>query len=181
MARTVYENGELKFLKMYEIFPFTPKDLIINNELYKKDPNLYILNTGFQSRPFDPVPAVDLNNDPEIRIKMTKYFNDKFKLWIDKDYRDLHKYLKIQSDGKIRFVKTWDEYVNNEEINNIKTSFITDEIFNKNNMVRFLNKYVEKNNVDWFDLKKHKDKIKENLFKKLRSHMRKFVLERKNN
>lgn len=182
MARTIIdEKGNLQFLKIYDTYPVTSKDFLYNQLLADKKNN-------FITTPFlNPTPHVDLNDDPEIRMKMTDYFFDKFKhSWIRTDFIDLHSFLKITKNDNIEFVKSWKEYTENNDIekskSEIKAYFITREIFDKGKMVKLLNRFIEKNeSANWYDLKRFKEEIKDVVHRKLRSKMKKYVLKLKEN
>jgi len=120
----------------------------------------------------------DINNDPELRKRVVRYFFEKFStVWLPYSYTKLQKYLK-NTNGEISFIKTIGEY-DKEIINdNAKVEFILENILSKHELLVFLDKFVNKNNVNWYDLKlKHIDKIKSELYDKLKNHMKKIVIK----
>lgn len=119
----------------------------------------------------------DVNNDPELRKKIVRFFYDKFcTVWLPYSFTKLQKYLKNEN-GKISFIKTASDYEQKIVNDDKKIDFIIENIFTKHEMVRFLDKFVNKFNVNWYDLKtKHVDKIKSDLYDKLKNHMKRFVM-----
>ena len=139
------------------------------------------------SNPITPLPSTvirtnpsvtDVNDDPELRKRMTKYFFHKFKNdWLYQSFIDLQKYLEVK-DGHVQFVKSIDEY-KKDETSEDKIRFIHEEVFTRSEMLKFLDKYVRRYNVNWYDLKtKHKYDVQDRLQSKLKNHMKKLVIEK---
>ena len=122
---------------------------------------------------------IDVNDDPELRIRVTNYFYNKFRdIWLPFSFVKLQKFL-INDKDEIKFIKNIDEYEQKKENNNDKVEYIIKNIFGKHEMVKFLDRFVRKRNVNWYDLRsKHSDKIKSELYDKLKNHMKKIVLEK---
>jgi hypothetical protein len=119
----------------------------------------------------------DVNNDPELRKNVLRYIYNKFvNAWLPVTFIKLQKYLK-NSNGEITFIKTENEYDKHIINDDAKVNFIVDNIFSKHELLVFLDKFVNKYNLNWYDLKtKHIDRLKSELYDKLKNHMRKFVL-----
>jgi hypothetical protein len=120
---------------------------------------------------------VDVNNDPQLRKRMVDYFYHKFKQsWLPFSYIKIQKFL-TNKDGKIELIKNVDEYEKNTGNDDNKIDFIIKNIFGKHQIVVFLDKFVNANNLNWYDLKnKHSDRIKYELYHKLKNHFKKIVL-----
>lgn len=120
----------------------------------------------------------DVNNDPELRKKVVRYFFEKFAtVWLPYSFLKLQKYLK-NSNGEISFIKTIGDYDKEVVNDDAKIEFILENVFSKHELLVFLDKFVNKNGVNWYDLKtKHVEKIKSDLYDKLKNHMKKIVIE----
>ena len=112
-----------------------------------------------------------------------RYFFHKYStIWLPFSYIKLQKYL-ISVDSNINFIKNINDY--NKEISieqkiipSEKIDFIIDNIFGKHELLVFLDKFVRINNLNWYDLKtKYSDKIKSDLYDKLKNHMKKIVIK----
>ena len=121
----------------------------------------------------------DVNNDPELRKKVVRYFFEKFAtVWLPFTFTKLQKYLK-NTNGEITFIKTIDDYEKEIVNDDKKVDFILENIFSKHELLVFLDKFVNKNNVNWYDLKtKHIEKIKSELYDKLKNHMKKIIMKK---
>ena len=120
----------------------------------------------------------DVNNDPELRKRVVRYFFEKFStVWLPYSYLKLQKYLK-NTNGEISFIKTIGDYDKEVVNDDAKIEFILENVFSKHELLVFLDKFVNKYNVNWYDLKtKHIEKIKSELYDKLKNHMKKIVIE----
>lgn len=120
----------------------------------------------------------DVNNDPELRKKVVKYLYEKFAtVWLPFSFIKLQRYLK-NTNGEITFIKTIGDYEKELVNDDKKIEFILENIFSKHELLVFLDKFVNVNNVNWYDLKtKHIEKIKTQLYDKLKNHMKKIVVK----
>jgi len=114
-----------------------------------------------------------VNNDPDLRREMVKYFYEKLKYtWLPEYFNDLYKYFVVK-DGSVSYIKSIAEYDTSTEYNEIKANYIVKHIFEKIDMEALLEKYVKKRNLKWYDLKKnHKADIKEHVHSKIEKHIR---------
>ena len=95
-----------------------------------------------------------------------------------RSFTKLQKYLK-NTNGEITFIKTIDDYEKKIVNDDAKVEFILENIFSKHELLVFLDKYVNKNNVNWYDLKtKHLENIKSELYDKLKNHMKKIIMKK---
>jgi len=122
----------------------------------------------------------NVNNDPELRRKVVSYFFEKYsKTWLPFSFSKLQRYLVSSTNG-IEFIKNINDY-DKEISNNIsaeKIDFIIENVFGKHELLIFLDKFVRVHNLNWYDLKtKHSDKIKDDLYSKIKNHMKKITIE----
>ena len=126
-------------------------------------------------------PVLNVSDNPDLKRRMTKYFYEKtFNKWMYSDFNDILQYLAIRGN-KVVPVASKKEYSNNKdtlETLNQKIDFIVDNIFSKYDMKSFLNKLVMKSNIKWFDLKIHRDAVKDAIYKKIRSEVKKLVTQK---
>lgn len=121
----------------------------------------------------------DVNNDPELRKKVVRYFYEKFiSVWLPFTFIKLQRYLNNTND-EISFIRNIDDYEKKLVNDDRKIDFIIDNIFSKHELLVFLDKFVNKYNANWYDLKtKHAETIKSELYDKLKNHMKKIVLKK---
>jgi hypothetical protein len=180
MIRTyITHDGELKFVQDLNVDYSPMIHTVMNsnnnvNGLLITDPSYLAPRPIFRTKnSFEGV-----NNDPELRKRVTSYFFDKFKDdWIYSSFKDLGKYFDV-SNGEIMFVKNLKEYSKDMEMTKSKARFLTEEIFTKHNILNVIDKYVRHRNVNWYDLKsKHRTDLKDYIHGKIRNHMRRMVLD----
>ena len=181
MLRTFIDlNGNIQYI---------PNTSDYTNSIYA---NSFYTNNLIQNNLLDPISyyaprpifytnssIVDVNDDPDLRKKICRNIYDKYvNVWLPFSFTKLQKYL-INTDGDINFIKNMKEYEQEEKIDDLKIDFILNNVFGKHEVVKFLDKFVRNNNVNWYDLKsKHMDSIKEELYNKLKNHMKKIVIEK---
>jgi len=136
--------------------------------------------------PFSPVLTnnvvqyENLNNDPDLIRKVTKYFFEKtMNSWLYSDFEDLLTYLVIKGD-KVRVVSNKKELENNKRDNNMKTlemkvNFIADNVMTKYDMKSFLKKYSLKSGLDLWKLKENKSYVKKSIYKKIKNNLEKLA------
>jgi hypothetical protein len=120
----------------------------------------------------------NLNNDPKLIKKVTKYFFEKtMNSWLYSDFEDLLLYL-IVDKNKVKIVSNKKELEKNKRDNNMKTiemkvKFIADYIMTKYDMKSFLKKYAIKSGLDLWKLKENKSYVKKSIYKKIKSKLKK--------
>ena len=181
MLRTFVDiNGNIQYTPFgsYTNNPYT-NSLLISTPTYSDDVNSVIGYNLFPRPIFRTNPSYsNVNNDPELRKRVTRYFYEKFvTVWLPFTFIKLQKYLKNEN-GEIIFIKTISDYEKDIKNDDKKIEFILDNIFSKHELLVFLDKFVNKNNANWYDLKtKYADKIKSELYDKLKNHMKKIVIK----
>lgn len=157
--------------------PYANSSLVISPD-YSDDNS--VIGYNVLPRPIfytNPIKS-DVNNDPELRKKIVKFFYEKFaNIWLSQSWIKLQRYLKV-SNGEVTFIKSVSDYdkelINDEK----KIEFILENIFSKHELLVFLEKFVNRYNVNWYDLKtKHYEKVKSELYDKLKNHMKKIVMD----
>ena len=122
----------------------------------------------------------NLNNDPDLIRKVTKYFFEKtMNSWLYSDFEDLLTYLVIKGD-KVRVVSNKKELENNKRDSNMKTlemkvNFIADNVMTKYDMKSFLKKYAIKSGLDLWKLKENKSYVKKSIYKKIKNKLEKLA------
>ena len=124
----------------------------------------------------------NLNNDPTLIKKVTKYFFEKtMNSWLYSDFEDLLLYLVVDKD-KVKVISNKKELEKNKRDNKMKTiemkiNFIADNIMTKYDMKSFLKKYSLKSGLDLWKLKENKTYVKKSLYKKIESKLKKLAYD----
>ena len=127
-----------------------------------------------------PIEYPNLNNDPDLIKKTTKYFFEKtMNSWLYSDFEDLLMYL-VADKNKVRLVKNGKELDNNKRDSNMKAldmkiEFIAENVMTKYDMKSFLKKYAMKTGLDLWNLKDYKSYVKKSIYKKLKSKLEKLA------
>ena len=125
----------------------------------------------------------NLNNDPDLIRKVTKYFFEKtMNSWMYSDFEDLLTYLVIKGD-KVSVVSNKKELENNKRDSNMKSiekkvNFIADNVMTKYDMKSFLKKYALKSGLDLWKLKENKSYVKKSIYKKIKNKLEKLAYHR---
>jgi hypothetical protein len=180
IPQPIYTNDRLPS-DIREVFPdpYSNSSLIITTSEEENDFSF----SAYPKPIFYNSTSYDVNNDPELRKKVVKYFFHVYSTnWLPFSFVKLQKYFN-SSNGNISFIKNINEYnkessVEQSVIPSDKLDFIIDNIFGKHELLVFLDKFVRVNNVNWYDLKsKHYDKVKTDLYDKLKNHIKKIVIK----
>jgi len=121
----------------------------------------------------------DLNKDKQVRDTVTKHFYNKLiNKWLlhDKTLRNLLSYVNNNADGLIKSMSNI-SLPNNDssDIAIRKIAFLQDKIIDKKFIKHILRNMVEKHNINWYHLHKHKDRVKEKIYKYLASLMEEII------
>ena len=125
----------------------------------------------------------NLNNDPDLIRKVTKYFFEKtMNSWLYSDFEDLLTYLVVKGD-KVRVISNKKELENNKRDSNMKSiekkvNFIADNVMTKYDMKSFLKKYALKSGLDLWKLKENKSYVKKSIYKKIKNKLEKLAYHR---
>lgn len=149
-------------------------DVMLNTNLINNS-NLYIPNVGYVG----PRTAIrtqpsysDVNNDPELRKRVVKYFHGKVEVWLYGAYKDLGDYL-VEKNGNVELGTSKGE----TNMTPNKARYLMDKIIRRSVILSILDKYVRRKNVNWYDLKeKHMSDLKEYIHAKLKSHIRRISI-----
>jgi hypothetical protein len=122
----------------------------------------------------------DINNDKVLVNRMCDYFHDKvLNNWLKFHYVELYKLL-IVSGGKASLIKSINDMENNNKNDNhenaIKYEFLVANYFNRKDLMALLNKFRKMNGVNWWDLKKYTDEIRNYIHSKVKQYMRREIV-----
>jgi hypothetical protein len=114
----------------------------------------------------------DINTDPDLRDKMITYFSEKTIHMLKDDFSDLYKYV-IQTNNEVRLIKNLNEYEKNDrKFTYPKLDFIINNFASPSKIKEIIKKYVAKNNLKWYDLKKYKDSLLDYIHSKIRKNIK---------
>lgn len=141
--------------------PVKKVEVVMSSETDTDSPYLKSVNTTYS------YPSVgvykNLNADPKIRKRITKYFY--FKIldeWLDDELSHILNYLS-HKNGKIKKKKTNIKHHENKDKSNVrkkKADYIEKYVLEKKHVYKLLDKYTSKNKVNWYDLiKKHENNL----------------------
>ena len=170
-AETEDEDEELAGGAVY-LSPVLSPTITISSKDYELEVPI-VYNTA-------PIEYPNLNNDPDLIKKTTKYFFEKtMNSWLYSDFEDLLMYL-IADKNKVRLVKNGKELDNNKRDTNMKAldmkiEFIAENVMTKYDMKSFLKKYAMKTGLDLWNLKDYKSYVKKSIYKKLKSKLEKLA------
>ena len=167
-----------------------PYDIPILSPVYSPTLSLSLESDDFSvSVPFSPVLTSNvveyenLNNDPDLIRKVTKYFFEKtMNAWMYSDFEELLTYLIIKNN-KVSVVSNKKELENNKRDKDMKSlemkvNFIADNVMTKYDMKSFLKKYALKSGLDLWKLKENKIYVKKYIYKKIKNKLEKLAYHR---
>ena len=132
---------------IYFSYPLTPVGPIINSD-------------------YDTV-----DDDIELRSKMTKYFYEKFfNRWILDEYSKLLKFYKVKQN-KVTKVTSKKDYENNiltDEQKRTIVDYIINNVYDKYDLKLSIKTFIRKSRTKWFKLKDNKDDVKRIIYKDLK-------------
>jgi hypothetical protein len=122
------------------------------------------------------IPYQDINNDRHLKAQVTEYFFKKvIKNWLRYHYLDLYRLVNV-IDNKASLIKNMSEFETNTKNdtteNGIKYEFIIDNFITKKDVYILLCKFKKLSNLNWWDLKKHCDKIRKFIQYKVTKYMK---------
>lgn len=125
----------------------------------------------------------DVNSNRELRRQVTEYFFDKvIKNWLKYHYLSLYD-LVVVSGGvaslikDVKHIETSSKSVPSE--NAIKYEFIIDNFLTKNDVYTLLDKFRKINQLNWWDLKHHTDKVRKYIEHKVKKYMLSQIVSKK--
>lgn len=125
----------------------------------------------------------DVNTDSNLRKQVTEMFFEKvLKNWMKYHYLDLYAMVTV-SNGLAQLVTDVNQVKTNiksdPKENAIKYEFLIDNFLTKNDVYNLLGKFRKMNNLNWWDLKEHSDKVRKYIHHKVRKYMVKQIVEGK--
>jgi hypothetical protein len=142
---------------MYPFYnPFEPTkkiEVTMSSDTDTDSPYLTSVNTTYSY----PSMAVykNLNADPKVRKRITKYFY--FKIlddWLNDELSYVLNHLK-HKNGKVKKKKVNIKHKENKDKLNVrkkKSAYIENHILKKKHVYKFLDKYTLKHKINWYDL-----------------------------
>ncbi len=134
---------------------YSSKDLNTKSTVFGYNNNLYVVKGNYPK----------LNSDETFKKEVFKYYRNKFiNDWIYTDAKPLLNYFKIV-DGKVKFIGGLQEYntetykTDSVENFDLKVQYLKDEILTKSLIKHIVKNFVEKNGINWYDLKQYNHKI----------------------
>ena len=130
--------------------PYANSSLIITTS---EDENDYAFSAYSKPIFYNPT-SYDVNNDPELRKKVVKFFFHVYSTnWLPFSFTKLQKYLS-SSNGNVNFIKNINEYnkettIEQSVIPSDKLDFIIDDVFGKHELLVFLATVVDELVVFW--------------------------------
>ena len=119
-------------------------------------------------------PMIDVNNDPNLRNQMTKYFYEEFVYWLAMNdrYKKILTLLTVK-DGK---VINMNDNENKPEHIELKIKYIISQI-DDSDMYELIGKFCKENRVNWWDLKKEgiKGPLKNYIYSYIKSYFKKKI------
>lgn len=106
------------------------------------------------------------------RKKITRYFFEKLKIWLNSDYENLLDFLKVKGK-KVSIVNSMREFRKNTTKGKdykIKIKYILENIMTVYDLKSFLKKFVVKTDFKWFELKENKKLVKKTLYKRIKKN-----------
>ena len=125
----------------------------------------------------------DLNSDPKIHKRLTKYYYYKtIDKWLYDDLSDILNYFTIGADGKVKLISNMSQYKmtnadkDTPQMKEKKIQFIENKIFKRYDMANLLYKFVREAGTKWVDLHKNeyylKQVIEKNIIKRIKKRIK---------
>ena len=151
-----------------------------------------VIPTTFMSNPFMSNPIIptigispiiptypnvvayqDVNNDRNLKSQVLEYFYNKLlNNWLKYHFIDLYKMLTV-SGGKVMLIKNISDIDNNKNSdNNIKYEYLIDNYLRKKDVYSLLSKFRKINNLNWWELKEHSEKVRMFIHHKVKQYIK---------
>ena len=133
------------------------------------------------SYPLTPIgPMIDSNydtvdDDIELRSKMTKYFYERFfNRWILDEYSKLLKFYKVKQNKitKITSKKDYENNILNNEQKRVIVNYIINNVYDKYDLKSSIKTFIRKSRTKWFELKDNKDDVKHMIYRDLKKKIK---------
>ena len=158
--------------------PFNP---FITNSVI---PNPYMSNPVIPNIGLSPiVPAFpnvvtyqDVNNDRHLKAQVLEYFYNKLlNNWLNYYFNNLYYIINKLKDKKI-LIKNKKDKENNKKNeraeNDIKYEYLIDNYLSHKDVYRLLSKFRKMNNLNWWELKQHSDKVRLFIHHKVKQYIK---------
>jgi hypothetical protein len=106
----------------------------------------------------------DVNSNKDLRREITEYFFEKLvNNWLKYHYLELY-HMLVVSGGKVSLVKDLNQIASNTRSdpseNSLKYDFLLMNYCAKSDVYKLLDKFRKFNNINWWDIKHHSDKVR---------------------
>lgn len=160
--------------------PVKPVNITVNETVDNDSPYSVSINSTYVDTVI--APYTNLNSDPKVRKRVTKYFYYKtFDKWVYKELINLLSYVsggkkKLKLVSNLKSVKSNSSKKDNTSIIKKKSKFLEDKVFGKKGikvMYNIINRYVKRRKVQWIDLiNKHQDDLMMYIGKKFDKYLK---------
>jgi hypothetical protein len=174
------ENGRVKYLG--KLTPYGLLTLPEMSQYYVVQNDRVVLPTAVYAYPELTYQQQYLNTDPNVKKKMANYIHDEaINNWLynHESYRDLARFFDVEkSDDKIKvsLIKDEEKQANIASYSDVERKaiyrYIEENFLTKKFIAKNVEKYVEKENLYYFDLYIHKSEIRRYILKKLETHIK---------
>ena len=133
------------------------------------------------SYPLTPIgPMIDSNydtvdDDIELRSRMTKYFYESFfNRWILDEYSKILNFYKVKQK-KITKVTSKKDYENNKlssEEKKLIVNYIINNVYDKYDLKSSIKTFIRKSRSKWFELKDNQDDVKHMIYRDLKKKIK---------
>ena len=118
----------------------------------------------------------DINNDHNLKSQVVEYFYNKLlNNWLKYHYIDLY-HMLIVSNGRAVLIKNINDIENNKknekQDNDIKYEYLIDNYLRKKDLFSLLSKFRKINNINWWELKQHSEKVRIFIHHKVKQYIK---------
>ena len=113
----------------------------------------------------------NINNDRRLKKKVVAYFLNKATEWVANDYADaLTKYFKFVNN-KIVVDSAMEKKTMSENEKDKVVSHVLKHYLGKRMMSKVISKIHHTKNINWYDMRDHKDRVRKGLYKKIKKYI----------
>ena len=122
----------------------------------------------------------DINSDIHLKKQVVEYFHNKIlNNWLKFHFNDLYCLLNV-SGGKAVLIKNIADAKNNtkndKSENDIKYEHLSNNYFTLTDILKLLSKFRKINNLNWWDIKHHSEKVRIYILYKVSKYMKQEIV-----
>jgi len=179
----IYVESPLSYYSS-SVYPIRSETILTNSLItpsyYVPNTLLYVDTPYYYYPTYQNVSYLDVNADKDLQKKVVKYFYASlYNKWVPELYPKLLNYVKLtKEDAKL--VKSEAEAKSNstkEDEYGDKINYLADYVFTKTDIYEELYNYIEKNGLNWWDLRQRSDELQLRLVKKLENKINDIMME----